>query len=56
MCKNFINRLVPIYLSEISPISLRGQTGVIHQLFVTIGIVCAQLLGLRHIWGMKIMR
>ena len=51
--KNAENRLVPIYLSEISPNSLRGQTGVIHQLFATIGIFSAQLLGLRQILGMK---
>lgn len=42
---------VPTYLSEIAPSALRGQTGVIHQLCITIGIVTAQLFGLRQILG-----
>lgn len=42
---------VPTYLAEISPMSLRGRTGVIHQLCITIGIVVAQLFGLRQILG-----
>lgn len=44
--------LIPTYLSEISPITLRGRTGVIHQLFITIGIVTAQIFGLRQLLGM----
>jgi SP family facilitated glucose transporter-like MFS transporter 1 len=43
--------LVPTYLSEISPSSLRGQTGVIHQLCLTIGILVAQTLGFRQFLG-----
>jgi MFS family permease len=43
--------LVPTYLAEISPAALRGRTGVIHQLCITIGIVIAQLFGLRQILG-----
>jgi len=43
--------LVPTYLSEISPSSLRGQTGVIHQLCLTIGILVAQTLGFRQLLG-----
>jgi SP family facilitated glucose transporter-like MFS transporter 1 len=43
--------LVPTYLSEISPSSLRGQTGVIHQLCLTIGILVAQTLGFRQLMG-----
>jgi MFS family permease len=31
--------LVPTYLNEISPVNLRGRTGVFHQLFVTLGIM-----------------
>lgn len=43
--------LIPTYLAEISPSGLRGQTGVIHQLFITIGILVAQTLGFRQVLG-----
>lgn len=43
--------LVPTYLAEISPAALRGRTGVVHQLFITIGIVVAQVLGFRQIFA-----
>ena len=42
---------VPTYLSEISPVALRGRTGIIHQLFITIGILIAQIFGMRQLWG-----
>ena len=45
--------LIPTYLSEISPSALRGATGVVHQLCVTIGILIAQTLGFRQILGIK---
>lgn len=43
--------LVPTYLSEISPNSLRGQTGVMPQLFITIGILVGQVLGIKNVLG-----
>lgn len=43
--------LIPAYLSEISPPALRGRTGVFHQLCITIGILIAQVLGLRQLLG-----
>ncbi len=43
--------LIPTYLSEISPASLRGATGVVHQLFVTVGILVSQTLGFRQLLG-----
>ncbi len=43
--------IVPLYLNEISPINLRGQTGVLHQLMLTLGILVAQVLGFREILG-----
>lgn len=43
--------LIPTYLNEISPKSLRGATGVLSQLFITVGILVAQTLGFRQILG-----
>ncbi|KAI0981310.1 hypothetical protein GJ496_007483 [Pomphorhynchus laevis] len=43
--------IVSPYLNEISPQSLRGITGTFHQLFITIGILVGQLLGIPEIFG-----
>ena len=43
--------LVPVYLNEISPSSLRGQIGVIPQIGITLGILVGQLFGLDQILG-----
>ena len=43
--------LVPIYLNEISPAGLRGQIGVIPQLYITFGILIGQLFGFDQILG-----
>lgn len=43
--------LIPTYLSEISPAELRGATGVVHQLGITVGILVSQTLGFRQILG-----
>lgn len=43
--------LVPIYLSEIAPLRLRGGIGVLNQLAVTLGIFIGQILGLSEILG-----
>ena len=44
--------LIPTYLYEVSPSRLRGSTGVIQQLFLTIGILVSQILGFRQILGL----
>nr|UMM45394.1 SLC2a [Eptatretus stoutii] len=46
-----VTGLVPMYLGEISPISLRGAIGSIHQLSVVVGILIAQILGLEWLMG-----
>uniref|UniRef100_A0A3Q3X3S6 Major facilitator superfamily (MFS) profile domain-containing protein n=1 Tax=Mola mola TaxID=94237 RepID=A0A3Q3X3S6_MOLML len=42
---------VPIYVEEISPTSIRGALGTLHQLGVVIGILIAQILGIESIMG-----
>lgn len=43
--------LAPMYLTEISPLSMRGAVGTIFQLFVTIGILASQIMGLHSLLG-----
>eukprot|EP01134_Creolimax_fragrantissima_P006395 CFRG6395T1 len=42
---------VPIYNNDVAPIHVRGAFGVLHQLFVTIGIFVASILGMQSIFG-----
>lgn len=43
--------LVPMYISEIAPLNLRGGLGTINQLAVTIGLLLSQVLGIEQILG-----
>jgi MFS family permease len=43
--------MIPTYLAEVSPASLRGQAGVINQLLITFGILFGQLLCFKEILG-----
>ncbi|XP_058793375.1 glucose transporter type 1 isoform X2 [Phymastichus coffea] len=43
--------LVPMYISEIAPLNLRGGLGTINQLAVTIGLLVSQILGIEQILG-----
>ncbi|NXT07798.1 GTR5 protein, partial [Prunella fulvescens] len=45
------SNVVPMFLGEMSPKNLRGAIGVVPQLFITIGILAAQILGLNSILG-----
>lgn len=38
-----------MYLGELAPKNLRGALGVVPQLFITVGILTAQILGLRNV-------
>ncbi|XP_053174322.1 solute carrier family 2, facilitated glucose transporter member 1-like [Scomber japonicus] len=42
---------VPMYVEEISPTSIRGALGTLHQLGVVLGILMAQIFGIESIMG-----
>ncbi|XP_051011257.1 solute carrier family 2, facilitated glucose transporter member 3 [Acomys russatus] len=42
---------VPIYIGEVSPTALRGAFGTLNQLGIVIGILVAQIFGLKFILG-----
>lgn len=48
-CPGLSSNIVPMYLGELAPKNLRGALGVVPQLFITIGILVAQIFGLRSI-------
>uniref|UniRef100_A0A8C9U757 Solute carrier family 2 member 3a n=1 Tax=Scleropages formosus TaxID=113540 RepID=A0A8C9U757_SCLFO len=43
--------LTPMYVGEVSPTSLRGAFGTLHQLGVVVGILIAQIFGLEVLLG-----
>jgi len=43
--------LVPMYLTEIAPVNIRGAMGVLHQFALTCGILVSQILGIRQALG-----
>nr|XP_040581521.1 solute carrier family 2, facilitated glucose transporter member 1-like [Lepeophtheirus salmonis] len=43
--------LSPMYLSEISPTSMRGAVGTVYQLIITMSILLAQILGMSSVLG-----
>ncbi|XP_017335604.1 solute carrier family 2, facilitated glucose transporter member 1 [Ictalurus punctatus] len=43
--------LVPMYVGEVAPTALRGALGTLHQLAIVIGILIAQVFGLKEIMG-----
>lgn len=46
-----ISGLVPMYIGEISPTTLRGALGALHQLAIVTGILISQIVGLDFILG-----
>lgn len=45
--------LVPMYLTEIATVPMRGALGTVSQLGVTVGLLLSQILGLKDILGSK---
>ena len=43
--------LVPMYISEIAPLNLRGGLGTVNQLAVTVGLLTGQVLGVDYLLG-----
>lgn len=43
--------VVPMYLTELAPLKIRGATGVMCQLGITIGVLLGQIVGLEHALG-----
>lgn len=51
ICAGLCSNVVPMYLGEMSPKNLRGGIGVMPQLLITVGILIAQIFGIRFILG-----
>ncbi|XP_057551503.1 solute carrier family 2, facilitated glucose transporter member 5 isoform X2 [Hippopotamus amphibius kiboko] len=49
ICAGLSSNVVPMYLGELAPKNLRGALGVVPQLFITVGILVAQIFGLRNV-------
>lgn len=50
-CIGLNTSLVPMYISEIAPLNLRGGLGTVNQLAVTTGLLISQILGIEQILG-----
>jgi hypothetical protein len=46
-----VTSTIPMYLTEIAPISIRGAMGVLCPLGITVGVLVAQMLGLESVLG-----
>lgn len=50
-CTGLNTSLVPMYISEIAPLNLRGGLGTVNQLAVTVGLLLSQVLGIEQLLG-----
>ncbi|PSN38762.1 hypothetical protein C0J52_08879 [Blattella germanica] len=52
LSSGLVTSTIPMYLTEIAPISIRGAMGVLCPLGLTVGVLIAQILGLKNMLGM----
>lgn len=46
-----VTSTIPMYLTEIAPVNIRGAMGVLCPLGITVGVLVAQILGLESVLG-----
>ncbi|GLH08599.1 Solute carrier family 2, facilitated glucose transporter member 1 [Gryllus bimaculatus] len=51
LSSGLVTTTVPMYLTEIAPISIRGAMGVLTPLGLTVGVLLGQIMGLRPVLG-----
>ncbi|KAM4652856.1 solute carrier family 2, facilitated glucose transporter member 5-like [Discoglossus pictus] len=51
ICAGLSSNVVPMYVGEMSPKNLRGGIGIMPQFMITVGILMAQIFGIRFILG-----
>lgn len=49
-----VTSTIPMYLTEIAPLSIRGAMGVLCPLGITVGVLVAQILGLESVLGKSV--
>ena len=48
-----VSGVVPLYLSEVSPVNLRGFAGIMNQLTIVVGVLSSNIVGKTYIFGME---
>ncbi|CAG9864983.1 unnamed protein product [Phyllotreta striolata] len=51
LCSGLTTSVVPMYLTELAPLHLRGSTGVLCPLGITIGVLAGQIVSMEDILG-----
>ncbi|KAK0065352.1 solute carrier family 2 facilitated glucose transporter member 1 [Biomphalaria pfeifferi] len=51
ICCGLNSAVAPLYLAEISPISLRGFCGTCNQLSITLGVLIGEVIGMKQLLG-----
>ncbi|KAJ9583498.1 hypothetical protein L9F63_022161, partial [Diploptera punctata] len=51
LSSGLVTSTIPMYLTEIAPLSIRGAMGVLCPLGLTFGVLVAQILGLKEVLG-----
>lgn len=53
LSSGLVTSTIPMYLTEIAPLSIRGAMGVLCPLGLTVGVLVAQILGLQSVLGQQ---